>query len=117
LASVALGQALNVTDVVNVDDRAGLSCYFWTNWALYDLTKLTKETDYNSGSAYWNYCAYASLPAGNIYSVEDTYAFLLSSGVNSTKALPFTDSSVVYDETDNSAANTTSNFTGSVTYT
>jgi len=98
----------SITDVVDYDDRAGLSCYFWSNWALYDLSTLTKNvTDYNRGDANWNYCKFAKLPAGNQYGVNDTFAYLRPVLNGLSTALPMTGADIVFDDVEGVTNETT----------
>jgi len=81
LAAVALGTTTDdITSALDVDVSAA-SCYFWSNWALYDMADLKKTGGYSYFNTYfWNYCAYADLPANNTYNTGDTYAYVLNAG-------------------------------------
>lgn len=81
---------------VDMNDKAGLACYFWTNWSYYDLTTLAKEdSDYTKGQAAWNFCKYARIPE-NSFNVKQTFAFMTES--NSGKVLPMTDNDLIFDD-------------------
>lgn len=82
---------------LDLNDKAGFACYFWVNWAYYDLTKLTKvESDYSSETANWNFCKYANIPS-NSYNVTQTFAYMTDNSGPMLSYLPMTDNDLTFN--------------------
>jgi hypothetical protein len=91
-------------DIIDVDSRAGFTCYFWSDNMLFDLSTLQKTNgDYNTGYANWNYCAFARMPKGN----NDTFAYMWNPSQMSSP-LMMTNDDLILDEVEvTEATNTT----------
>jgi len=95
---------ISMDDVIDVDSRAGFSCYFWSDNMLFDLSTLQKTTgDYSSGFANWNYCAFARMPNNS----SDTFAYMWNPSQMSS-ALMMTNDDLILNEVEvTEATNTT----------
>lgn len=96
--------SISMDDVIDVDSRAGFSCYFWSDNMLFDLSTLQKtDGDYKSGFANWNYCAYARMPK----STEDTFAYMWNPSQMSSALMMTNDDLILNDVEVTAATNTT----------